>query len=48
MGVAVKRCPKCSQYIEKNGGCDHMKCGHRGCGYEFWWSTLQPYERTSW
>lgn len=44
MGVAVKRCPKCSQYIEKNGGCDHMKCQHRGCGYEFWWSTLKPYE----
>lgn len=43
MGVKVKRCPKCSQYIEKNGGCDHMTCRHRGCGYEFWWSTLKPY-----
>merc|ERR1712032_779320 len=34
MGLMVKRCPKCSQYIEKNGGCDHMKCRRRGCGYE--------------
>jgi len=44
MGVRVKRCPKCFQYIEKNGGCDHMTCQHRGCGHEFWWSTLKPYK----
>merc|ERR1712190_230936 len=43
MGVKVKRCPKCFEYIEKNGGCDHMTCRHRGCGHEFWWSTLKPY-----
>merc|ERR1719387_184061 len=43
MGVKVKRCPKCSNFIEKNGGCDHMTCRHRGCGHEFWWTTLQPY-----
>jgi len=43
MGVKVKRCPKCQGYIEKNGGCDHMTCRHRGCGHEFWWSTLKPY-----
>lgn len=40
MGVAVKRCPKCSECIEKNGGCDHMTCR---CRYEFYWSTLKPY-----
>jgi len=40
MGVKVKKCPKCNEYIEKNGGCDHMTCR---CGYEFWWSTLAPY-----
>jgi len=40
MGVKVKKCPRCSEYIEKNGGCDHMRCR---CGYEFWWSSLTPY-----
>jgi hypothetical protein len=40
MGVKVKRCPGCSEYIEKNGGCDHMTCK---CGHEFLWSTLKPY-----
>lgn len=44
MGVCVKRCPQCFQYIEKNGGCDHMTCLHRDCGYEFFWSTLKPYK----
>merc|ERR1712232_190515 len=43
MGIQVKRCPKCSEYIEKNGGCDHMTCRHRGCGHKFWWTTLKPY-----
>jgi len=42
MGVKVKKCPKCTEYIEKNGGCDHMTCR---CGYQFWWSTLQPYRK---
>jgi hypothetical protein len=41
MGVKVKRCPRCSEYIEKNGGCDHMTCK---CGHEFHWSTLKPYK----
>jgi len=40
MGVKVKRCPSCSEYIEKNGGCDHMTCK---CGCEFYWSTLKRY-----
>lgn len=38
-----KRCPKCSYYIEKNGGCDHMMCHF--CKYEFFWTNLQPYKR---
>lgn len=42
MGVAVKKCPKCGEYIEKNGGCDHMTCR---CRHEFYWSTLRPYGR---
>jgi len=40
MGVRVKRCPKCSEYIEKNGGCDHMTCC---CTHEFYWTTLKPF-----
>mmetsp|Transcript_32397 Transcript_32397/g.59239 ORF Transcript_32397/g.59239 Transcript_32397/m.59239 type:complete len:227 (-) Transcript_32397:89-769(-) len=40
MGVAVKKCPSCTEYIEKNGGCDHMTCR---CTHEFYWSTLKPY-----
>jgi hypothetical protein len=35
----VKKCPGCGEYIEKNGGCDHMRCR---CGYNFWWSTRKP------
>mmetsp|Transcript_60283 Transcript_60283/g.111805 ORF Transcript_60283/g.111805 Transcript_60283/m.111805 type:complete len:427 (+) Transcript_60283:38-1318(+) len=42
MGVAVKKCPRCEEYIEKNGGCDHMTCR---CKHEFYWSTLKPYRR---
>mmetsp|Transcript_30427 Transcript_30427/g.87232 ORF Transcript_30427/g.87232 Transcript_30427/m.87232 type:complete len:538 (-) Transcript_30427:105-1718(-) len=41
MGVKVKRCPSCNEYIEKNGGCDHMTCR---CRHEFHWSTLKPYQ----
>ncbi|CAE7027321.1 Gbp5 [Symbiodinium sp. KB8] len=33
-GVRVKRCPSCHEYIEKNGGCDHMTCR---CRHEFSW-----------
>merc|ERR1719215_1986294 len=40
MGVKVKKCPKCNEYIEKNGGCDHMTCR---CKHQFWWTTLKAY-----
>jgi len=31
----AKMCPKCSIPIEKNGGCDHMKC--KQCNHEYCW-----------
>ncbi|CAF0915669.1 unnamed protein product [Adineta ricciae] len=38
-----KKCPNCPYRIEKNDGCDHMKCVK--CSYEFCWSCLADYER---
>jgi len=40
MGLEVKRCPSCQEYIEKNGGCNHMTCV---CKHQFFWSSLQAY-----
>jgi hypothetical protein len=47
----TKDCPRCFQPIEKNGGCQHVKCGGStlysvtntsgGCGHEFCWLCLQ-------
>lgn len=34
-----KRCPGCRKFIEKNGGCNHMKCI---CGMQFCWRCLYP------
>jgi hypothetical protein len=31
----IKQCRKCRVYIEKNGGCNHIKCR---CGFEFCWN----------
>lgn len=36
--ATVKPCPRCRVLIEKDGGCDHMKCQ---CGHDFMWSTLE-------
>ncbi|RIB26317.1 hypothetical protein C2G38_286493 [Gigaspora rosea] len=36
----LKQCPKCLSRIEKNSGCDHMKCRRPGCGYEFCWICM--------
>eukprot|EP01111_Echinosteliopsis_oligospora_P017147 TRINITY_DN7338_c0_g1_i1.p1 TRINITY_DN7338_c0_g1~~TRINITY_DN7338_c0_g1_i1.p1 ORF type:complete len:261 (-),score=47.06 TRINITY_DN7338_c0_g1_i1:21-728(-) len=40
----TKKCPaqNCQVNIEKNGGCDHMKCFK--CKHEFCWSCLAPFE----
>lgn len=34
----TKSCPQCSSCIEKNGGCNHMKCF--SCNHEFCWICL--------
>ena len=46
-------CPHCGRVIQKNKGCDTMRCGydtdggpiagHPGCGRGFKWSTAEPY-----
>jgi len=33
----LKRCPACGTLIEKDGGCDHMRCR---CGQMFRWSEV--------
>lgn len=39
--VNTKLCPKCSNPIEKNGGCMHMTCRKPGgCGHEFCWICM--------
>jgi hypothetical protein len=41
----IRRCPKCSEAIEKNGGCPHMHC--RSCGSHWWWKksgALEPFK----
>lgn len=35
--VHVKKCPRCHQPMEKNGGCQHMSCR---CGHHFCWECL--------
>ena len=37
--AGVRFCPACSMSIEKNGGCDHMRCWR--CGTDFSWSDAQ-------
>lgn len=37
-----KQCPNCGEGIEKNGGCQHMKC--RSCRFEFCWQCLKRWK----
>jgi hypothetical protein len=37
---AVVPCPMCCSWVEKNGGCDLMRCH---CSYEFCWRCKAPY-----
>ena len=45
----TKACPKCDQRIEKNQGCNHMRClatskkGGAQCQHEFCWQCLKPW-----
>mmetsp|Transcript_1951 Transcript_1951/g.3722 ORF Transcript_1951/g.3722 Transcript_1951/m.3722 type:complete len:319 (+) Transcript_1951:881-1837(+) len=38
----TKKCPKCKNRIEKNGGCMHMSC--KMCRHGFCWHCLEPWE----
>ena len=40
-----KQCPKCSAPIQKADGCNHMKCGAKGCRHEFCWICLTPWSK---
>ena len=36
--IGTKQCPSCGAHIERDGGCNHVKCGH--CGTCFCWLCL--------
>lgn len=42
----TKDCPACGTCIEKNGGCNHMKC--YSCKFEFCWMCLGMYLLQLW
>jgi ariadne-1 len=39
--VNTKKCPKCSQRIDKNDGCNHMTC--KMCKHDFCWICLDKW-----
>jgi hypothetical protein len=40
--VNGRKCPKCSTFWEKNGGCLHMTCGN--CLFEWCWDCLREWQ----
>ncbi|KAK6137971.1 hypothetical protein DH2020_028285 [Rehmannia glutinosa] len=40
----TKPCPKCRRAIEKNQGCNRMRC-REPCGFEFCWACLEPWSK---
>lgn len=36
-----RQCPKCNTSIQKNGGCNHMKCTF--CSYHFCWQCMAKF-----
>ncbi|QIW99562.1 hypothetical protein AMS68_005080 [Peltaster fructicola] len=40
--ATTKQCPKCHARIEKNHGCDHMRCTK--CKHEFCWECFANYK----
>ncbi|AMD19329.1 HBR428Cp [Eremothecium sinecaudum] len=41
----IKACPKCKANIEKDGGCNHLKCGN--CSHEFCWVCEEDWNKHS-
>ncbi|XP_003385002.1 PREDICTED: potential E3 ubiquitin-protein ligase ariadne-2-like [Amphimedon queenslandica] len=39
----TKDCPKCSSAIEKNGGCNHIRCTK--CSFDFCWMCLSAWAK---
>jgi ariadne-1 len=42
--INTKDCPKCKKAIEKNQGCNYMRCRHPGCQFEFCWLCLADWK----
>ncbi|KAI3389296.1 hypothetical protein SNEBB_003217 [Seison nebaliae] len=40
--IKTKRCPSCQTNIEKNGGCNHIRCSQ--CKTEFCWTCLKKWQ----
>jgi hypothetical protein len=40
----TKQCPQCNRSIQKNGGCNHMRCTST-CRHEFCWECSADYRR---